>query len=39
VRYGVISAQKGGLTAAANLSSFSRTELEDFLKKQAAKRN
>ncbi|MBZ5856896.1 DNA polymerase/3'-5' exonuclease PolX [Flavihumibacter profundi] len=38
VRYGVISAQKGGLTASHNLSSFSRTELESFLQKQSAKR-
>lgn len=38
VRYGVISAQKGGLTASHNLSSFSRTQLEAFLQQQAAKR-
>ncbi|ULQ53285.1 DNA polymerase/3'-5' exonuclease PolX [Flavihumibacter fluvii] len=38
VRFGVISAQKGGLTASNNLSSFSRTELETFLQQQATKR-
>jgi DNA polymerase (family 10) len=38
VRYGVISAQKGGLTATSNLSSFSLATLENFLEKQAAKR-
>lgn len=31
IRYGVISAQKGGLTREANLSSFSLQELEAFL--------
>lgn len=38
VKYGVISAQKGGLTANYNLSSFSLTELEAFLEKRAATR-
>jgi DNA polymerase (family 10) len=33
IKYGVLSAQKGGLTAAQNLSSKSREELELFLKK------
>ena len=32
IRYGVISAQKGGLTKAANLSSFTLAELENWLK-------
>lgn len=31
IKYGVLVAQKGGLTKEANLSSFSRTELEKFL--------
>ncbi len=31
IRYGVLAAQKGGLTAANNLSSFSRKELEEYL--------
>ena len=39
IRFGVISAQKGGLTASQNLSSFSRNELEEYLAKQAVKRN
>lgn len=39
VRYGVISAQKGGLTASHNLSSFSRAQLEAFLEQKAAKRS
>ena len=34
VRYGVLVAQKGGLTARHNLSSFTRTELEAYLKKR-----
>jgi DNA polymerase (family X) len=33
-RYGVLSAQKGGLTASRNLSSFSLKEFELFLKKR-----
>jgi DNA polymerase (family X) len=32
--YGVMVAQKGGLTAARNLSSFSLVELEAFLEKK-----
>lgn len=36
--YGVMVAQKGGLTAARNLSSFTREQLEDFLEKQKLKR-
>ncbi|MFT4024451.1 MAG: helix-hairpin-helix domain-containing protein, partial [Flavihumibacter sp.] len=39
IRFGVISAQKGGLTAAANLSSFTRAELEKFIVRQHRKRN
>ncbi|MFN5930501.1 MAG: helix-hairpin-helix domain-containing protein, partial [Sphingobacteriales bacterium] len=31
VRYGVLAAQKGGLTAKQNLSSFSRAEFEKFI--------
>lgn len=31
IRYGVLAAQKGGLTAANNLSSFTRKELEEYL--------
>lgn len=31
VRYGVLAAQKGGLTAAQNLSSFSLAEMEQFI--------
>lgn len=31
IRYGVLAAQKGGLTAAQNLSSFSLDEFEDYL--------
>ncbi|MCA0396352.1 MAG: PHP domain-containing protein [Bacteroidetes bacterium] len=38
LRYGVISAQKGGLTSAANLSSFTRSELEQFILRQHEKR-
>ncbi|MBX2906842.1 MAG: DNA polymerase/3'-5' exonuclease PolX [Taibaiella sp.] len=36
--YGVMVAQKGGLTAARNLSSFTRVELEAFLEEQRTKR-
>ncbi|MBS1643573.1 MAG: DNA polymerase/3'-5' exonuclease PolX [Bacteroidetes bacterium] len=32
-RFGVMAAQKGGLTAAQNLSSFTRIELEDWLRR------
>lgn len=34
IRYGVLAAQKGGLTKEKNLSSFSRKELEDFIHKK-----
>jgi DNA polymerase (family 10) len=34
VRYGVLAAQKGGLTKERNLSSFSRVELEAYLQKR-----
>ena len=39
LRYGVISAQKGGLTAASNLSSFTRAQLEQFIVRQHEKRS
>lgn len=38
IYYGVMSAQKGGLTPAYNLSSFTLAEFEAFLQKQALKR-
>lgn len=38
IRFGVLVAQKGMLTAAMNLSSFSLSEFEDFLRKQHEKR-
>lgn len=38
IRYGVLSAQKGGLTAQHNLSSFSLQEFDAFLEKQKSKR-
>ncbi len=38
VKYGVLSAQKGGLTAAANLSSFDRVGMEAFIVRQKNKR-
>ncbi len=38
VYYGVMNAQKGGLTAEFNLSSFTLAEFETFLAKQRAKR-
>lgn len=38
VRYGVLSAQKAGLTPRNNLSSFNLQELEAFLEKQRQKR-
>ena len=37
--YGVMIAQKGGLTTAHNLSSFALPQFEDFLKKYRAKRS
>jgi len=36
--YGVMVAQKGGLTAASNLSSFSLKELEEYLEKKRVQR-
>jgi DNA polymerase (family 10) len=36
IKYGVLVAQKGGLTKEHNLSSFSRDELEKFLQKRLA---
>jgi DNA polymerase (family 10) len=39
VRYGVLVAQKAGLTAAQNLSSFSLTEMIEFVEFQQSKRN
>jgi DNA polymerase (family X) len=38
IHYGVLAAQKGMLTAANNLSSFTRQEFEDFLMTQHEKR-
>jgi DNA polymerase (family 10) len=38
-RYGVLVAQKAGLTAAQNLSSFSLAEMMEFISYQQAKRN
>ena len=38
IRYGVLAAQKGGLTAEHNLSSFTLDQFEAFLAKQRAKR-
>ena len=38
VKYGVLAAQKGGLEKNRNLSSFSLSEMEDFIKVQKAKR-
>ena len=38
IKYGVLAAQKGGLTADNNLSSFTLPQFEDFLKKQQTKR-
>jgi DNA polymerase (family 10) len=39
IKYGVLAAQKAGVTSAQNLSSYSLQEFEDFLKVQQAKRN
>ena len=39
IKYGVLAAQKAGVTSAQNLSSYSLQEFEDFLKIQQAKRN
>ncbi|WP_153800970.1 DNA polymerase/3'-5' exonuclease PolX [Foetidibacter luteolus] len=38
IKYGVLAAQKAGLTKASNLSSFSLPEFEVFIAKQKAKR-
>lgn len=38
VKYGVLAAQKGGLTAAHNLSSFPLEKFKAFLKEQSSKR-
>lgn len=38
IRYGVLAAQKGGLTRSSNLSSLSRVELEDWLLGRRKKR-
>jgi len=38
IRYGVLAAQKGGLTAQQNLSSFTLQQFENFLLEQHAKR-
>lgn len=38
IKYGVLVAQKGGLTAKQNLSSFTLKQFEDFLQKQRQKR-
>jgi DNA polymerase (family 10) len=34
VRYGLMAAQKGGLTASGNLSSYTREELEHFIRQK-----
>lgn len=39
IKYGVLVAQKGGLTAKNNLSSFTLNEFEAFLEKQRSKRH
>ncbi|WP_317235345.1 PHP domain-containing protein [Niabella ginsengisoli] len=39
IKYGVLAAQKGGLTAQRNLSSFNLEEFEDYLKKTKAAKN
>jgi len=38
IKYGVLAAQKGGLTAKQNLSSFTLPQFEEFLQKQRQKR-
>jgi DNA polymerase (family 10) len=38
IKYGVLAARKGGLTAKRNLSSFTLKQFEDFLEKQRQKR-
>lgn len=38
IKYGVLAAQKGGLTAQQNVSSFTLQQFEDFLAKQREKR-
>jgi DNA polymerase (family 10) len=39
IHYGVLAAQKGGLTKEHNLSSFSLQQFEAFLEKQQQKRS
>ncbi|HEX8332321.1 MAG TPA: helix-hairpin-helix domain-containing protein [Segetibacter sp.] len=39
IKYGVLAAQKGGLTKANNLSSFSLQEFETYIQKQKLKRS
>lgn len=39
IRYGVLSAQKGGLTTANNLSSFTLSQIQSFIAAQQLKRN
>ena len=39
IKYGVLAAQKAGVTSAQNLSSYSLQQFEDFLKVQHTKRN
>jgi len=39
IKYGVLAAQKAGLTAMQNLSSYSLSQFEAFVKTQQAKRN
>ena len=39
IRYGVLAAQKGGLSAQQNLSSYSLFEMEDFIKRAKLKLN
>lgn len=38
IRYGVLAAQKGGLTRTSNLSSLSRTELDTWLRQRRSRR-
>jgi DNA polymerase (family 10) len=39
IKYGVLAAQKGGLTKAHNLSSFSLQQFEEYLQNQRSKRS
>jgi DNA polymerase (family 10) len=38
IKYGVLSAQKGGLTKETNLSSYSLKNFEEYINKNAKKR-